>query len=104
MRFSTAVLALACLVVGYLLAGTRVSAIEDQSRRLPSGVGLGSHVVFWFSSDTKSADCTIDRIDAGWVRCASPENGPTFGPTTHATETWYDIAHLINVRKVTADR
>jgi hypothetical protein len=106
-RVSTVMLAVACLVTGYALLGTRVSAQDGSSvRRLPSGLGVGAHVVLSVPGDPKSVGCTIDRIDGGWVRCAEPENssGPTFGPRTQVTETWYDIAHIISVQKVTSER
>src|SRR5579859_6008160 len=52
MRVSTVVLAVAFLVTAYTLVGTRVNALEDSPlRRLPSGLGVGAHVVLGFSSD-----------------------------------------------------
>jgi hypothetical protein len=104
-RVSTVALALACLVTGYALAGTRVNALEDVSsaRRLPSGIGaVGTHVTLWFASDPKRVTCTIARIDAGWVRCAPEQGdgfGPTFGPTPQLQEEWYDLGHVVGVTK-----
>ena len=108
MRVSAVVLALSCLITGYALAGTRVRALEDVSaaRRFPAGVGVGTHVLLGFSSDPKSVECTINRIDAGWVRCAQPENslGPSFAATFQPTEAWYDLAHVISVTKLETQR
>jgi hypothetical protein len=105
MRVSTVVLAVSCLVTAYALVGTRVHALEDSStRRLPSGVGVGAHVVLGFSSDPKSIGCTIAQVEAGWVRCGAPDGfGPTLGPN-QITDSWYDLAHVVWVQKVATER
>ena len=95
MRVSTVAVALFCLVTGYLLLGTRVNATEDTYRRLPVGMNVGSQVRLSFSSDPKSVSCKIDYIDAGWLRCAGPDdpfNKPQY-------ETWYDVAHVVSVSR-----
>ena len=106
MRVSTVVLAVSCLVTAFAVVGTRANALEDSStRRLPSGVGVGAHVVLWFSSAPTSVGCTITQVDAGWVRCAAPEGfGPTVGPTQMVTDSWYDVAHVVWVQKVATER
>jgi hypothetical protein len=103
MRLSTAVLALSCVVTGYALVGTRVNALQDASpaRRFPSGMGVGTHVKLFFSSDPRLVDCTIARIDGGWIRCA-PEEQPT--AFTKPAEVWYDLAHVVTVEKVATER
>jgi len=105
MRVSTVVLAVAFLVTAYTLVGTRVNALEDSPlRRLPSGLGVGAHVVLGFSSDPKSVACTIAQVEAGWVRCGAPDGfGPTLGPN-QIGDSWYDLAHVVSVQKVTAER
>jgi hypothetical protein len=100
MRVSTVVLALSCLVTAYVLLGTRANALEDVSpaRRLPSGIGVGTHVSLEFPNGPNNAsyvDCTIARIDAGWIRCAAPEDPFKATPA----EVWYDLAHVVSVTR-----
>ena len=109
MRLSTAVLAVSCVVMGYPLVGSRVNAQDDHSpvRRFPSGMGVGTRVLLRVADtpNPRDVDCTIARIDAGWVRCADPD-GPAaksaFGPTP--PETWYDLAHVVWMQKAVTDR
>ena len=101
MRLSTVVLALSCLVTGYALVGTRVSALEDVSpaRRFPNGIGIGDRVNLWFSSDPKMVTCTIARLDAGWVRCEAKQD-----PFNKPPEVWYDLAHVVSIEKLERQR
>jgi hypothetical protein len=94
MRGSTAVLALSCLVAGYALVGTRAAASEDPARRFPAGIGVGARVTLWFSSDLGSVACTVDRIDSGWIHCATPED-----PFNKQDEIWYDLGHVVSITK-----
>jgi hypothetical protein len=102
MRVSTVVLALLGVMTGYALGGTRVHAVEDQTLRFPSGIGVGTRVVMYFSSDPKMIDCTIGRIDAGWVRCAPGETDPF--QKVEPREEWYALAHVVSVWKVEPKR
>ena len=96
MRLSSVALALVCVVTGYALLGTRVKAVEDVSAaRFPSGIGVGSHVLMWFSSDPKTVSCTIARIEAGWVSCAPTETDPFQKVVQY--ETWYNLAQVVTV-------
>jgi len=96
MRVSTVVLALACLVTGFALAGTRVKALEDVSAaRVPSDITVGTRVSM--SLGPQSFSCTIERIDAGWVKCA-PDEPDAF--TKVERPAWYAIAHVTDVQKL----
>jgi len=101
MRVSTVLLALSCLVTGYSLAGARVNATEDVYRRFPAGVGTGTHVRLTFSSEPNYVDCTIERIDGGWLRCAPPDDPFR---TYKVEEIWYDVSHVVTVTKVETQR
>lgn len=97
MRVSTVVLALACLVAGFALAGTRVKALEDVSpARFPSDINVGSRVVMSLGPQS-SFSCTIERIDAGWVKCAADELD-AFKKVERPA--WYAIAHVTDVQKI----
>jgi len=100
MRMSTVVLALACLVTGFALAGTRVKAVEDvSSARFPSDITVGTRVSMSFGEGSSS--CTIERIDAGWVKCA-PEQVDVF--TKVDSRGWFAIAHVTNVERLQPKR
>ena len=103
MRVSTVVLALSCLVTGYALAGTRVKALEEVSpARFPSGITIGSHIVMSFGTQTGGImPCTIERIDAGWVKCA-PDELDAFNKVERPE--WYAIAHVTDVKPVQPKR
>jgi hypothetical protein len=98
MRLSPAALAFVCLGAGFFLAGTRLKAVEDVSpARFPSDITVGTRVGMSFDGRTGgNVDCTIERIDAGWVRCA-PDNVDSF----HTVErpAWYAIAHVTDVQR-----
>jgi len=102
MRLSTAVLALTCVLTGYALVSTRASAQDDHSpvRRFPSGISAGTHVMLQFGGGN-NINCTIDRVDGGWFRCASEEEPSGL---RKPAETWYDIAHVVWVQKVATER
>jgi hypothetical protein len=101
MRVSTVVLALACLVTGFALAGTRVKALEDvPPARFPSDITVGTRVLMSFGSGSVFS-CTIERIDAGWVKCA-PDQLDAFN--TSERPAWYAIAHVTDVQKVQPKR
>jgi hypothetical protein len=101
MRVSTIVLALSCLLMAYMFVGNRVNAQDDHSpvRRFPSGIGVGTRVNLELTNDTRYIECTIARIDAGWIRCAAPED-----PFKPPPEVWYDLAHVVSVTKRNAAR
>jgi hypothetical protein len=62
-------------------------------------------VRLWFSSDPKSVDCTIGRIDAGWVRCAPTEDQASAASAfAKPAEVWYDLGHVVSVTKVDTQR
>jgi hypothetical protein len=97
MRVSTVVLALACLVTGFALAGTSVKAGEDVSpARFPSDITVGTRVVMSFGPQS-GFSCTIERIDAGWVKCA-PDQLEAFKKVERPA--WYAIAHVTDVQKL----
>ena len=97
MRVSTVALALACLVTGFAVAGTRVRAIDDvSSARFPSGINVGTRVVMSVGPHS-SFSCTIERIDAGWVKCASEELG-AFEKVERPA--WYAIEHVTDVQVI----
>lgn len=109
MRVSTVVLALSCLVTGYALAGTRVSAVDDPSqsaRRFPPGMPVGTRVMLTFSSSSSQMrdyfSCSIAEVSAGWFRCAPDENQTDV--FTKPEEVWYDLAHVTRVKKLEKDR
>lgn len=96
MRVSTVVLALGCLLTGFALAGTRVKALEDvSSARFPSGFTVGTRVQMSFDPQSR-VFCTIERIDAGWVKCADEMDG--FNKEPHPA--WYAIAHVTDVERL----
>ena len=99
MRVLSAVLVLSSLAVGYALSGARVSAREDVSpaRRFPAGIGVGSHVIFSYPNGEReiNVDCTIAAIDAGWVRCATPDDPFKAKPY----DLWYDLGHVVSVMR-----
>jgi len=102
MRVSTVVLALACLVAGYAMASTRVSAVEDQARRFPGGIAVGTRVsLTYMEADAPRfyANCTIAVVDGGWFRCAVKED-----PFNKPPEVWMDLAHVTRIEKVSAER
>lgn len=97
MRVSTIVLALACLVTGFGLAGTRVKAVEDVSAaRFPSDITVGARVAVSLGPQT-GFSCTIERIDAGWFKCA-PDEPNEFIKVERPR--WYAIAHVTDVQKL----
>lgn len=102
MRVSTVVLALGCLVTGFAVAGTRVKALEDVSpARFPGDINVGTRVVMSFGGQSGgTVDCTIERIDAGWVRCA-PDVDPFHGVERPA---WYAISHVTDVQRLQPKR
>ena len=97
MRVSTAVLALACLVTGFALAGTRVKALDDVSpARFPSDITVGTRVTVSLGPEQRFT-CAIERIDAGWFKCA-PEEIDAFSKVE--SPGWYAIAHVTDVQKL----
>lgn len=96
MRMSTAVLALACVVTGFVLAGTQVRAVEDVSpARFPNEIVIGARVAV--SLDGKKLSCTIARVDVGWFQCA-PEGVDPFKMTERPE--WYSIAQVSWVQRL----
>jgi hypothetical protein len=102
-RVSTAVLALACLVTGFALAGTRVKALDDVSPpRFPSDISVGTRIVMSLDGPNGGTiSCAIERMDAGWIKCATDEQD-TFHPTVRPQ--WYAIAHVTDVEPVQPKR
>ena len=97
MRVSTIVLALACLVTGFALAGTRVKALEDASpARFPTDITVGTLVLVSLSSQS-GFSCTIERIDTGWFKCAA-DQPDAFNKIERPD--WHAIAHVTGVRKL----
>jgi hypothetical protein len=109
-RLSTAVLVISCLLGGYALAGTRVSAADDAARRFPAVVEVGNRVTVLFDGgETHSGsanieslttylprfDCTIAEVSNGWFRCALAND--TFNPPRE--QAWYDINHVAALTK-----
>jgi len=95
MRLSTVVLALACVVTGFALAGTRVKAVEDVSpARFPNEITVGASIAVSLGPE-KGFSCTIERIDIGWFKCA-PDQLDAF--KTVERPSWYAIAHVTDVR------
>ena len=101
MRVSTVVLALACLMTGFALAGTRVKALEDVSpARFPSDIAVGARVAVSLGRESNFS-CTIERIDAGWFKCA-PDEVDAFNKVD--SPSWYAIAHVTDVRPLQPKR
>jgi hypothetical protein len=97
MRVSTVVVAFACLVTGFAFAGPRVRALDDVSQaRFPSGINVGTRVVMSLGPQS-GFSCTIERIDAGWVKCA-PDELDAFKKVERPA--WYAIAHVTDVRVI----
>jgi len=87
-------------VTGFALAGTRVKALEDVSpARFPSDITIGTRVLMSFGD--RSFSCTIERIDAGWVKCA-PDEIDAFKKVERPA--WYAIAQLTDVQKLQPTR
>jgi len=80
-RVSTAALLVSCLLAGYALTGTRVSAIDDvsQVRQLPNGLNIGTHVTLTFAvnslgNSSSQVECSIMDVSQGWVRCPADDS------------------------------
>src|SRR5262245_27266342 len=101
MRVSTVMLALACLITGFALAGTRVKAVEDVSpARFPGDITVGARVLVSLGAES-GFSCTIERIDAGWFKCADEALDP-FNKVENPG--WYAIAHVTSVRRLQPKR
>jgi hypothetical protein len=116
-RVSAAVLAIACLVIGYTLAGARVGASADDvqvARRLPFGVNTGDRVTLTFAVNSLGnslslIECTVADVSGGWVQCAQDDgvmvSGQPYTPppgaiSTHERKTvWYDLMRVVKVTK-----
>ena len=100
-RVSATALALACVLVGYSLAGIRVSAKADTPpfRRLPYVVQQGDRVTLTLvpgslPSGLTQVDCTLKDESAPWIRCG---NGDSF--SDKGEQTWYDLTRVVMIKK-----
>lgn len=103
-RVSAAALAVACLLMGYSLAGNRVGAAADtvHVRQLPSAVTRGDHIELTFAvgsfENRQHVDCTVaDRYDV-WVGCAA--NGEVGFNTPPSERVWYDLTRVVMIQRI----
>lgn len=102
-RVSAVVLAVACLLGGYTLAGNRVSATaeSDHVRQLPSAVTRGDRIWLTFASGSlenrsRVVCSVVDHYDV-WVGCAA--NGDEVGINGGSATEWYDLTRVIMIEK-----
>lgn len=99
-RSCAAIVAFASLLVGYGLAGARVSASGDdvQKRRLPYVVQRGEHINLTFvsgslGSGAASIDCIVVDESDMWVRCKSED-----AVAANHEQLWYDLTRVVMVK------
>jgi hypothetical protein len=74
-----------------------VKALEDVSpARFPSDITVGARVAVSLGPQS-GFSCMIERIDAGWFKCA-PDQLDAF--KTVERPSWYAIAHVTDVQKL----
>jgi hypothetical protein len=101
-RIAGTVLAIACFLGGYAVAGHRAGASgEDVAvRRLPHTIHAGDRVTLTFAAGalatgTNELDCKVAYLNSIWVQCGTP--GELSG--SGREHPWYDTTRVVSVRK-----